>query len=187
MDNHYTDEQLINSILDGNEEYQVELVRRYQDFAFNLTFKILRNREDAEESVQDSFVKALKALPAFKKQSAFKTWLYRIVYTTAINRIRNKKQVADASVDDINGEQLAADQHPSDATYDQKVYSRMVQAAFDKLSPENRTIMMLFYIEHYTIEEIASITLFTENVVKVRLHRSREQIKTLLANYKPGS
>jgi DNA-directed RNA polymerase specialized sigma24 family protein len=66
MESNLTDEELIKSILIGNEEATSILINRYQDLAYNLCYKVLKNRQNAEEAVQDSFVKAIKAIRAFK-------------------------------------------------------------------------------------------------------------------------
>ena len=159
------------------------MINRYQDFAFNLTFKILKNRQDTEESVQDSFVKALKALNAFKRQSSFKTWLYRIVYNTAINKTRGSFLKNVSLIEEVPEEQIPQTFDNSGSKFDKNVYAKIIQAAFDKLTPENRIIMTLFYLEHFSIEEIAEITLLNTNLVKVRLHRSREQLRLLLIKF----
>jgi RNA polymerase sigma-70 factor (ECF subfamily) len=182
MGNTYTDEELIGQILDGQEEAITLLIQRYQDFAFNLAFKILRNTQDAEESVQDSFVKAIKAIRAFKQQSSFKTWLYRIVYNTAINRIRSGVFTKRVFIDELTEDQISLGDDVTVDKYDQKIIAKQIRAAFEKLSPQNRIIMSLFYLEHATIEEIADITLLNSNLIKVRLHRSREQLKGVLKN-----
>src|SRR5512147_227248 len=90
---HLEDTQVINRILAGNtREYEV-LVNRYKDLAFTIAFRILNNREDAEEAAQDSFIKAFRGLSSFRKDSGFSTWLYRIVYNTAVSKKRLKKQI----------------------------------------------------------------------------------------------
>ncbi len=180
MGSAISDEELIGGILDGRQEAISGLIGRYQDFAFNLSMKILRNREDAEEAVQDSFVKAIKAIRAFKRNASFKTWLYRIVYNTAVNKYRQRKSDKVTLVEDMPEDKMTSSTGIPDK-YDQQVWTLKIRQAFDTLLPENRVIMSLFYLEQMSIEEIADITLLSPNLVKVRMHRSREQLRPLLS------
>ncbi len=184
MGNTYTDDELIQMILERKQEAVTLLIHRYQDFAYNLSLKILRNPQEAEESVQDSFVKAIRAISAFKKESSFKTWLYRIVYNTSINRLRKGAFSKNILIDELPEDLISFEIDSTGNNYDQKFMARQIRTAFDQLSTENRIIMSLFYLEHCTVEEIAEITLMNANAIKVRLHRSREQLRGLLKNLK---
>lgn len=180
MESNLTDHELIESIISGSEEATSLLICRYQDFAFNLSLKILGNRQNAEEAVQDSFVKAIKALKAFKGTSTFKTWFYRIVYNTAINRGRKGLFHKNIPIETIEESQLADDENEETNLYDQRFQRLQINAAFDKLKPENRIIVTLYYLENFSLEEIAEVMLLSTNVVKIRLHRSRELLKVHL-------
>lgn len=182
MGNTLTDEELVERILAGQEEAITILIQRYQDFAFNLTYKIVRNTQDAEESVQDSFVKAIRAIRAFKQQSSFKTWLYRIVYNTALNYAQRGNKQQNIDLDKLEEKHFSSENDNPGFKYDQLFQTRLIRSAFDRLSPENRIIMSLYYLEQASIEEISDITMMNINLIKVRLHRSREQIKALLKN-----
>ncbi|MDD2792955.1 MAG: sigma-70 family RNA polymerase sigma factor [Sediminibacterium sp.] len=182
MGNTLTDEELVERILTGQNEAITILIQRYQDFAFNLTYKIVRNTQDAEESVQDSFVKAIRAIRAFKQQSSFKTWLYRIVYNTALNHAQRGQKHQSIELDQLDDKQLSTGNAPAVSRYDRLFQAKLIRNAFDKLSPENRIIMSLYYLEQASIEEISEITMMDINLIKVRLHRSREQLKKILKN-----
>ncbi len=174
------DEELIDKILEGNREAVTELILRYQDYAFNLCFKILGNREDAEETTQDCFVKAIMAISAFKKNASFKTWLYRIVYNTSLNKLRETKKYNIRYIETISDEHLEISTTSKNHGFDEKLKKERIKKALDTLNPENKVIMSLFYQENMTIEEIASITLLSPNLVKVRMHRSRELLRPIL-------
>lgn len=176
------DEELIDKILDGNRDAVTELILRYQDYAFNLCFNILGNREDAEETTQDCFVKAIKAIAAFKKDASFKTWLYRIVYNTSLNKLRENKKHATRNLEPLSEEHLEISTISQNNVFDEKFKKEQIKKALNTLNPENKVIMSLFYQENMTIEEIASITLMSPNLVKVRMHRSRELLRPLLKN-----
>ena len=88
-----TDAYYIAEVLRGNPEAFSPIVEKYRQLAFSLSMKITRNKEDAEEAAQDAFIKAYKSLESFKGGAAFKTWFFRIVYTTAISKVRSSKKV----------------------------------------------------------------------------------------------
>ena len=101
MQSKLSDIELIEQTLAGNQAAYADLVRRHQRFVFTLALRFSKNREDAEEIAQDCFIKAYRSLSAFQKQSKFSTWLYTIVYTTAMTFLR-KKRVDTDSIDDEN-------------------------------------------------------------------------------------
>ena len=90
----------IEKVLQGDTSSYNYLVNNYKDMVYTLAIKIVRNHEDAEEVAQDSFVKAFQKLNSFKGESKFSTWLYTIVYRTAISKIR-KKNIETTDIDDF--------------------------------------------------------------------------------------
>ena len=90
--NQASDTELIDRILSGEVSKYAMLVDRYKDLAFTVAYRILYHREDAEEIVQDAFLKAYQNLKLFKRKSRFSTWLYRIVYNTAVSKKRLKRK-----------------------------------------------------------------------------------------------
>ena len=90
----------ISKVLNGEPNYFSFIVEKYQDIVFSIALKVLRNREDAEEMAQESFIKAYKSLHTFKGNAKFSTWLYRITYNSCISEVRKKKQYF-VSTDDV--------------------------------------------------------------------------------------
>src|SRR5476651_881856 len=101
MQSKLSDTILIEQTLAGNQQAYADLVKQHQRFVFTLAMRFAKNREDAEEIAQDCFIKAYRSLESFQRQSKFTTWLYSIVYTTAMTTLR-KKRVATDSIDDEN-------------------------------------------------------------------------------------
>jgi DNA-directed RNA polymerase specialized sigma24 family protein len=101
MQSKLSDIELIDLTLAGDQSAYADLVKRHQRFVFTLALRFTKTREDAEEIAQDCFIKAYRSLDAFQRQSKFSTWLYSIVYTTAMTALR-KKRVETASIDDEN-------------------------------------------------------------------------------------
>src|SRR6201992_608424 len=101
MQSKLSDAELIGQTLTGSQSAYAELVKRHQRFVFTLALRFAKTREDAEEIAQDCFIKAYRSLESFQGQSKFSTWLYSIVYTTAMTFLR-KKRLATDSIDDEN-------------------------------------------------------------------------------------
>src|ERR1700748_812822 len=99
MQSKLSDIELIEQTLGGNQAAYADLVKRHQRFVFTLAMRFAKTREDAEEIAQDCFVKAYRSLGSFQRQSKFSTWLYSIVYTTAMTSLR-KKRIGTDSIDD---------------------------------------------------------------------------------------
>src|SRR6195952_1573461 len=99
MQSKLSDIELIEQTLAGDQSAYADLVKRHQRFVFTLAMRFAKSREDAEEVAQDCFIKAYRSLASFQGQSKFSTWLYSIVYTTAMTFLR-KKRVDTTSIDD---------------------------------------------------------------------------------------
>ncbi|HLO60716.1 MAG TPA: RNA polymerase sigma factor [Bacteroidales bacterium] len=172
------DTQVINRILAGNtREYEV-LVNRYKDLAFTIAFRILNNREDAEEAAQDSFIKAFRGLSSFRKDSGFSTWLYRIVYNTAVSKKRLKKQIFQ-NIDELPLSDLTdAPKYDFDAMAERGM---ILEKAMQRLPEEDRVLITLFYVNESSVEEIQQITGMSKSNIKVRLFRSRKKLQELVS------
>jgi RNA polymerase sigma factor (sigma-70 family) len=166
----------IEQVIAGNINAFTYIVDRYKDNAYNLAFRICCNHEEAEEIAQDSFLKAYRALNGFKKKSSFATWLYRIVYNTAISHVRIKKKrilsLEDFPVDatDFIGN------NTSDEDADTEYRRSLINFTFQKISVEDRTLITLHYFEDLSIEEISEVTAISKSNIKVKLFRARQKM-----------
>ena len=167
----------IEKVKDGQTNYFSYIVERYQDIVFSIALKVLRNREDAEEMAQESFIKAYKSLHTFKGNAKFSTWLYRITYNSCISEVR-KKKIYFASTDDIEiedeTEELNLDGIPEENR------ARVIKAALEKLPEEEYTLVLLYYFEEQSIEEISKVTKLSESNTKVKLYRARKKLYSIL-------
>lgn len=158
------------------------LVQRYEDYAFNLAYRIVKNREEAEEVAQDAFVKAYKSLKSFKGTGKFTSWLYTIVYREAINVVRKARHYA-VDVDEVAGEEeLTADVSSGLDILGQQERSELIGQALEDLSPNEAAVLTLFYLEELSIRETSEITGHTESNVKVYLHRGRKNLLKAIRN-----
>lgn len=176
-----SDIELINKTLAGDQSAYTDLVKRHQRFVFTLAMRFTKNREDAEEVAQDCFIKAYRSLNAFKQESKFSTWLYTIVYTTAMTSLR-KKRVDTASIDDeaspIQLENAASAYDVNNA--ENRSRSFYLNQAIDQLSADDATIITLFYKGEQSLEEIAQTLGAETNSIKVKLFRARQRLKEKL-------
>jgi RNA polymerase sigma factor (sigma-70 family) len=156
MQSKLSDIELIEQTLAGNQSAYADLVRRHQRFVFTLALRFAKNREDAEEIAQDCFIKAYRSLQGYQAQSKFSTWLYSIVYTTAMTFLR-KRRLDTGSIDDEGTAMQVADT-PSgyDANnVENKSRSYYLNLAIAQLLPDDATIITLFYKGEQSLEEIA--------------------------------
>jgi len=177
----YHDEQeLIQSVLDGNIQAFAVLLKRYQRSILALLFQMVNNREDAEELTQDVFVKIFTKLPTFRAQCRFSTWAYRIAWTTAISWLRKRRMV----YSDVEESKMAnyPDERVDEWLEKQEGEEKLQQleAAVNKLVPEDRALISLFYTEERSVLDIAEMLEISVENVKVRLHRVRKKIVILM-------
>jgi RNA polymerase sigma factor (sigma-70 family) len=174
------DRYYIRRVLSGETQAYAYLVNRHKGMVFSLAMKLLKNREDAEEVAQDTFVKAYQSMGSFRGGAKFSTWLYRIVYNTAISRLR---RIAPETIDldqaayNITSEDVSGDAYQALKEEDRKKYLDMV---LSKLEPEEDFLITLYYYEEKSLDEIAEISEISKNHVKVKIYRTRQKMLQLL-------
>jgi len=173
------DLDLIGRILAGDQARYAEVVDKYKRYAYTIAMRILQNRPDAEEAAQDAFIKAYNHLNGFNRVSKFSTWLYRIVFNTAISyKRKSRQQFQSIETTVIEYSQEAEGRLEK---IDKKKY---IDLALSKLSDADRTALSLFYLQEFSLEEIADITGMQSNTAKVRIHRARlrlaDELKIML-------
>lgn len=166
----------IDKILEGDVSSFASLVNKHKTMAYNLAFRILKSREDAEEVAQDSFLKAFQSIKDFKRESKFSTWLYRIIYNNCISKARKKKLDA-ASYDDEMYEWMEPEET---ARVLEKMHGleqkKYVNEALARLPGDDAAVVSLFYMNESSVEEISEVTGLSQSNVKVKLHRARKKL-----------
>jgi RNA polymerase sigma-70 factor (ECF subfamily) len=181
MQSKLSDIELIEQTLVGNQAAYADLIKRHQRFVFTLAMRFSKNREDAEEIAQDCFIKAYRSLSSFQRQSKFSTWLYSIVYTTAMTFLR-KKRVDTDSIDDENT-YIQLENHSSGFdtnSVENKSRSYYLNQAIAQLLPDDAAIITLFYMGEQSLEEISQAMGIEANTIKVKLFRARQRLKEKL-------
>jgi RNA polymerase sigma factor (sigma-70 family) len=181
MQSKLTDIDLIEQTLAGNQSAYADLVKRHQRFVFTLAMRFTKTREDAEEVAQDSFIKAYRNLQNFEGQSKFSTWMYTIVYTTAMTFLR-KKRVDTSSIDDENNFIQVENQGGAfdNNLAENKSRSFYLNQAIEQLSADDAMIITLFYQGEQSLDEIGVTMGIEPNNVKVKLFRARQRLKDKL-------
>ena len=167
------DHAIINAVINGDTAQFNELVLRHKDYAFSIAFKIVNNSLDAEEIAHDAFIKAFKSLKRFNQQAKFTTWLYRIVFNTAIS-FKRKNQIATTDIDEVST-QPAANFDTSESMVS-KDRERFISEAMKQLLPLDATLLTLFYLKQLNLEEIGEVVGIKADAVKVKLFRARKRL-----------
>ncbi|HOX83296.1 MAG TPA: sigma-70 family RNA polymerase sigma factor [Chryseolinea sp.] len=163
--------QCIDRVLAGDQQAYAILVDKHKYYAFSIAMKVLQNKVEAEEVAQDAFVKAFHHLSKFNREAKFSTWLYRIVFNTAISAKRKNRQIFQSI------ENTIVEYNPgSEGTLESTDKKKYVNQAMAKLSDADRTALSLFYLEEFSLDEIAAITNLAANTIKVRIHRARQRM-----------
>lgn len=171
--------EVIDRVLSGDERAYAQLVDAHKTFAFTIAMKIVENRAEAEEVAQDAFIKAYHYLKNFNRQARFSTWLYRIVFNTAISHKRKNRQ----QFESIEDKAIEYHEHADSRVEknDKQVY---VEKALKKLNEADQLALELFYMKEFSLEEVAGMMGQNMNTLKVRIHRARlrlgEELKLLL-------
>lgn len=166
------DEILIGRIKGGDTAAFRILVEKYKDVSLSLAASILKDESQAEDVLQDVFIKVYSKIGSFKYRSGFSTWLYRIVVNTCYNEL--KKQKIKVDIDDIKSELQQTSGITGVDNITNEEQKKYIQLAFKKMRPDEALVLRLFYLCDFKIKEIQEITGFKSGKIKVDLHRGRE-------------
>ncbi|WP_066059166.1 RNA polymerase sigma factor SigW [Robertmurraya korlensis] len=178
----------IKQVLKGDQSAYGEIVEIYKDKVFQLCFRILGNRHEAEDMAQEAFIRAYVNISSFNIDLKFSTWLYRIATNLCIDRIRKKKPdyYLDAEVSGTDGltmySQVAADTILPEDEIESLELQETIQREITKLPEKYRSVIVLKYIEELSLNEISEILDIPLGTVKTRIHRGREALRHQLRN-----
>jgi len=178
-----SDKEIIGRVLQGDQQFFAELVKRYQPFVFTIPMRYTKHREDAAEIAQDVFIKAYKSLADFRSDSKFSTWLYTITTNTSITFLRKRKLETHSLGDERIFEQANVKDPNEETILVQKSRAAVINKAIRLLNADDAAIITLFYQGEQSLEEIGNILGITPNNAKVKLHRARQRLKDKLEQY----
>jgi RNA polymerase sigma-70 factor (ECF subfamily) len=178
------DQRLIAECLEGRTHAFGQLVSRYQDRLYNTVLRLLGNAEDAQDAVQEAFLNAYQSLHAFKGDSLFFTWIYRIAVNTAISLKRKMKpflriQVGAEGSSVIEPADPAEGNKPGHAM-ETAEEERKVHDALRRLSPEHRAVLIMKDMEGQKYEDMAEVLEVPIGTIRSRLHRARLELRDIL-------
>ncbi len=190
---HEDDRELVERIVAGDHKAFRVLVERYQRRVYSVAFGIVRNPDTAMDVTQDAFVKVYKHLPNFKGDSAFYTWMYRIVVNLCIDKKRKAKRAAEVDYDDAmshgahrftNGPTLASIHidSPQKALQRQELREHMSEA-LETLSEPHREILVLREVDGLSYEELSDVLEIPKGTVMSRLFHARKNFQAALQGY----
>ncbi|MEP6928903.1 MAG: sigma-70 family RNA polymerase sigma factor, partial [Flavobacterium sp.] len=174
------DQHYINLIIQGDHNAFAVLVNRYKDMIFSLALKMVKNREEAEEVSQDTFIKIYNSLSKFKGDSKFSTWSYKIAYNTCLDRLKkNKKEENNISIDEFSAHLIKTMDNALSALED-KERKQTIQNCLNLLPSDENFLLTLFYFDDQSLDEIGKIMNISTNNAKVKLFRSRQKLAVIL-------
>ena len=187
-----TDQEVVLLARGGREAAYRELVRRYERPVFALLYRMVRDRELAEDLAQETFVKALNAIDSYRPEFKFSSWIFKIANNAAIDHLR-RRELDTLSLDgsphaetpeamQATALQIGARQEsPLDAV-EAKELGGAIEAAIGRLRPEYRSCILLRHVEGRAYEEIAEILDLPLGTVKTYIHRARNELRLALAH-----
>jgi len=193
---HIDDVQLLQRLRAGDEDAYEVMVRTYGGRMLAVARGFLRNEEDARDCVQSAYVSAFTGLKSFKGNCQLSTWLHRIVVNAALMRLRTRRRKPEESIEPMLPTYLDDGHHTEDFSdwtaqadeiLEQKQLRAAIRAGIQQLPESYRTVLMLRDVEEMTTEEVAGQVGVTPNAVKIRLHRARQALCTVLRDQMTGN
>lgn len=169
------DDLYLRLVLEGDVSKFSYFIDKYKGMAFSIAYRVVNSREDAEEVVQDAFLKAFRSLGKFRGGSKFSTWFYRIVVNTSLTRVRSTAPQSSSLDENDASDILVEDVESTYRNLDLSEQKTLINEALDKLGMEDRLLLTLYYLNENSIEEIEEITGIARDNVKMKLHRARNK------------
>ncbi len=186
-----SDEELVAKAKKNDRRAFEGLVNRHQKMAFNLAYRMLGNREDAEDAAQDSFIRLYHSIAKFRVQAKFTTWFYRIVSNVCLSKLsasgaRQSFIELDAEAESVYSEASDWKDTPENILLKEES-KQTVRELVRLLPPAYRAVITLYHLEWFSYAEIAQILDLPEGTVKTHLFRAREALKKAVLNkYQQG-
>jgi RNA polymerase sigma-70 factor (ECF subfamily) len=189
-----SDQEVVALAKQGSDVAFRELVRRYERPVFSLLFRMVRNRELAEDLAQETFIKVLNAVHSYRPEFKFSSWVFKIANNAAIDHLR-KRELDTLSLEgsphaetpemiEATALQIGERSESALEEVENRELGRSIEAAIDRLRPEYRSCILLRHVEGRTYEEIAEILNLPLGTVKTYIHRARNELRIALGHLK---
>jgi len=174
------DQDIIDSVLNGQTHAFSELIDTYKDMVFTLALRLMKDRSLADEMSQMTFIKIYKKLNSFKGQSKFSSWVYRITYNTCLDELRKRsKNYKFEQINEFTGHEVLVVENALDQMQKDEL-SQAIKRGLEELPEEMGFLITLYYYEDYSIKEIAETLNIKASNTKVKLHRARLKLTGIL-------
>ncbi|TDB63694.1 RNA polymerase sigma factor [Arundinibacter roseus] len=172
----HTDEELVQLFIETQRNsYFEELYERYSDKVYRKCLSLIKDPAKAEDFTHDIFLKLILKLGTYKENARFSTWLYSITYNYCMDQLRITKKRGEVYSDESVE---VSDETDLNTIFDQNdIEARRLMSAMDQMSTEEKSLLMMKYLDDLSIREIAEIFKITESAAKMRLLRSREKLR----------
>lgn len=167
----------------GEREAFTELVKCYQNRLYSFIFRLLRHREEAEDAMQEVFLRVYRSLPSYRPESSFTSWLYRIASNYCMDLLRKRRQKVVSlfyktiEEDEERVMEIPDDSRDPETLFDDTELQQTVQKAIDNLPPKYRLVMLLRHQEGLSYQEITEITGLPEGTIKAQIFRARRLLR----------
>lgn len=189
-----SDQEVVALARRGHETAYRELIRRYERPVFSLVYRMVRDRETAEDLSQETFIKVLNAIGSYRPEFKFSSWVFKIANNTAIDHLRRREldtlsiegspHATTPEATEATALQLGtADESPLDSVEARELGGE-IEAAINQLRPEYRSCILLRHVEGLAYEEIAETLGLPLGTVKTYIHRARNELRVALAHLK---
>jgi RNA polymerase sigma-70 factor (ECF subfamily) len=178
-------QDLVERATDGDREAFGELVRIHQHEVYTLAVRLIRDRDQASDVAQDAFVRAWRAMPKFRGDAKFSTWMYRITVNTAWTHRSRESKVRLDSLESLSDDPVSTSLDPERAAESVSAGPQIKQALMD-LTESVRTVVVLKDVYDWSHSEIAEHLDISVTAAKVRLHRGRKDLRSTLSGYADG-
>jgi len=175
----WSDEEIIDRVIAGESALYELLVRRYNQKLYRAVRAVLKDDTEAEDVMQEAYVRAYQGLRKFERRASFSTWATRIAVNEAIARLKSKNRTETEYLEDevLEGEAVGATTNNPEGEMAQTEARSLLEDAILKLPLDYRTVVMMRDVEEMSTTETASALALTEEAVKVRLHRARAMMR----------
>lgn len=180
------DLSLVQAILKGDQDAFRRLVEKYQRSVYNITWRMVRNDEDARDLTQETFIRVYRGLGTYDQTRTFSTWLFRIATNLCIDHHRKKKMrtvsIDGSQIGDETREPMALPDHGPrpDRLHEVTSLAERIDSFLERLSPAYRAVLVLRYREQLSYEEMANVLDIPLGTVKARLHRAHRHLRNLM-------
>ena len=172
-----TDSEVIQLVgANRRDEALAEILRAYRRKVFGLAYSFVRNRETAEDVAQEVFIKVWRALPAFDARASLSTWIYTITRNTSLSALRDKRSSGKLEDASAQGTEPAIEPSTGSATAEVAAENASLLRLVARLPDKQRQVILLFYMQEQSHQEVATMLAMPVGTVKTLLHRARASL-----------